>query len=150
MTTRGTSRTAVSTSAGQSAGKPIGVIPPYSIPVTATGLLARLEGRLAHIELSTDQPVDVGSGGREDDARCVPDDVTALADDDDAVGGRFGVDVVGGAEGCRVREVRVDGGYLDLFGHPARAGGRRQTAGARSSGASRARVRCSRPSTPAR
>src|SRR3954451_22693309 len=49
---------------GQLGGRPIGVMPPYSIPVSRTASSIPGKGDLAYVEPFSDDSVDVGSIGR--------------------------------------------------------------------------------------
>ena len=68
-----------------SAGSPIGVMPPYSMPVSATASSIGANDADAHVQPAPHHAVHVGSGGREHHARGEADVATALALDHDAV-----------------------------------------------------------------
>ena len=93
---------------GQSAGNPIGVMPPYSIPEICHGFVRRGEGGGAHIQPAAHHSVHVGSGCREHHARREAHLAAAPALDDDAVGRGIQRHAVARAELSRVGQCRVD------------------------------------------
>lgn len=70
---------------GQFSGSPMGVMPPYSMPLSSTALLGEERG-LAHVERPLDHVVDVGPIGGQDHTSGDPLDPLPLSADDDTVG----------------------------------------------------------------
>ena len=99
---------AVSTRIGQP-GSPIGVIPPYSMPVWATAS-SIAAGDLAHVQVLAHRLVHVGAIRGQHQAGRHGGDITAPTGNHHAVDGDLQRHRVRSAEGRRIGEVRVDRG----------------------------------------
>ncbi len=118
MITRSVAGAPASTSNGQLAGRPMGVMPPYSNAGLGHGNPHRRERHLARTQVPADKPVDIRSCVREDDACSQPLLAAAASSNDDAIRRLVSSDAIAFTERRGVGHGWIDLGHLDQLTRP--------------------------------